>query len=276
MSFSPLLAGKYLLTSLGIGSGIAGAFFGKGDSKSNQEQVVQKELSPSELQAGEVFRSGTTEQTFVESSEDTDNSGAHKDDKLIVENSPQTVNRPESQTQQNVDLPTESNLEQKEQESKIAPELQPNQNIPVKVDSVKAPETSFSAIGKEQLQDVPLPRRKANPSNKSWFNISSSNYNDLVLNELDPNDCQKKVDEQQVTFVCSWDISSSKEKTNISFSFAVYDYPNLQQKNWEDLNEISIYPEEDNITIGLIFNDDLGSEIKVPIVAPKEYLEQVN
>ncbi|AHC40530.1 hypothetical protein OVS_03995 [Mycoplasma ovis str. Michigan] len=237
---------------------------GKRDSFSETPTPQVKSLKSDITDSGQSL-SNSKEENLTEK-----NNEKPKDTKSNSENQPVTQAPQESTKDLGLDSNPSSNP--REQVPAVKEEPQLPKNNPVRGEGENVPKPDIPKLELEQAPIEAPTMAEAKPSNRSWFSIGSRNYNDLEYNEISPDVCQKTIEGQQITFDCEWDLSSPK--TNIRFSFFVTDYPDLQNKKWEELNEIDIYTLEDSIQVGFVFKDELEKEIRVPISAPEEYLKQ--
>ncbi|AHC40533.1 hypothetical protein OVS_04010 [Mycoplasma ovis str. Michigan] len=124
---------------------------------------------------------------------------------------------------------------------------------------------------KEKQESVPKLTKEATQLNakeiqsKNWFSIDSKVYESLDENEWTISECETNQQDNVFSLKCPWNYST--EKTHINFSFSPDSVPELKEKDWTKLQELSITPPnlEQGITLELLFNDDLEHLIEIPL-----------
>ncbi|WP_144079578.1 hypothetical protein [Mycoplasma ovis] len=139
---------------------------------------------------------------------------------------------------------------------------------------IETPKVSDVAVKPENFMDESQPSTKAIASRWSLFTMESKDYYGLEQFELSPRECERSIEGDKVTFFCSR--NPSILDANISFSFSTTEVSSLREKDWNLLEDISIYSGEKNVILGLIFGDQERGEIKIPLNLPEEYLRSMN
>ncbi|AHC40532.1 hypothetical protein OVS_04005 [Mycoplasma ovis str. Michigan] len=294
-SFVSLLS-KYLLSAIGAGSGVVGTIFGTINAGKTQGEITHQveEQRPtgsdvvSRTPSVIVFPQTPVESTGPAISAESDRSGEGVDatGKKKTEAEPKKEVKEQSDNR-NLHAETLRGTGGTKQISEQSPSIvgegttlqKPNLESQLNIPESRNESELASSVSEISPQPLALPEDSASESESretsglrgSRFTMRSKNYDGLEQTELMPDECTRNIDVDRVSFSCPTNDDIGL-KTNIDFSFLTKSVPSLQDKDWNDLSESTIYPRMDNITVGLIFNSG-GGEIEVPLEAPEKYLK---
>lgn len=270
---------KYLLFTLGAGGVASGTLAGVlsfsaikeiqvlGVTVPTNDLAESQDATPTGQESSEPELEGSGQNTPSHEPTGTKfTNDKNEEGKALTDRAPRQEENLEDSTETEEEVSSPSNPEIKGEKETETPDTLQSQKVAPEDDTH---EISDPSIEPQLLEKEDLIIEWTPVFEKNWFSVDSGDPDILEDGyQWDINkECVKSQQGDQIVFKCELDYS--KPKTFVNFSFSPSLVPELSEKNWSNLWELSISSTylDNVITLGLLFHDDISKEIKIPLVS---------
>ncbi|AHC40573.1 hypothetical protein OVS_04230 [Mycoplasma ovis str. Michigan] len=258
------------MSSLGLGSGLTGTLFAVSSHNYPQENVVQVEDDVSRNVEGDVETQESEEFDATSGvKENVDVQGLESQAELQI---PEKDNQHNEGSRKDFKLQTEevAKNEMEPQEDKGKQDEEPEGAILPKSLETSSDKSETTSVASEQVPKETFPKTSPETTKESTradqaihskgngFSFQKKESSDILAEgyEWSVKECDRNEKEGLMTFSCR-QIDVSTPNTLITFSLSPNSIPELKDKDWSKLRELSISsPNLDNeITLKLVFED---------------------